>query len=165
MPIKYKSKQFKIFPSEKSRAFHIKRNQIYTQDRFEKYNDWFYFIHLDPATRWIHAIGMIIGSFLYLISAYQVWIFGISFSVFILILTAMFFFFFLPLISHYIYDGGEAKSTPDKFISTFIPVVHINLMTLTGTFDSWLARFIEKYPFTVEAWDLVEVRDSEPLSL
>jgi hypothetical protein len=145
-----------IIPTSESRAFHRQRNTVYTPDKFETYNDWFYFIHLDPRARAVHAFGMVVGTFLYLISAYKFFIFGISLNLIITILTAAFFFFYLPLLSHYLYDGGGAKSTADKFIPTFLPVIHINLMTLTGKFDPWLREFIKKYPFTVEAWKLEE---------
>ncbi len=77
-------------------------------------------------------------------------------EVVIIFFSGMFFFYFLPLISHFIYDGGTAKSTPDKFHSTLIPVIHINLLTLTGRYDNWLRNYIQKYPFTVEAWELEE---------
>lgn len=134
----------------------MKRNEQFTPDKFQTYNDWFYFIHVDPFLRWVHAIGMMIGCILYYFSAYQLWLTGFGLSVVVKFLIGVFFFYFLPLISHYIYDGGSAKSTPDKFHSTLIPVIHINLLTLTGTYDKWLRKFIVKYPFTVEAWQLEE---------
>lgn len=143
-------------PNKESRKFHQERNDRYTPDKFEHYNDWFYFIHVDPFTRWIHAIGMVIGFIFYFISGYELWIFGLNAGVVIKFLVGVFFFYFLPLISHYIYDGGSAKSTPDKFHSTLIPVIHINLLTLTGQYDKWLRKFMIKYPFTREAWQLEE---------
>lgn len=149
-------KSARLIPTAETRAFHRKRNATYTVDRFETYNDWFYFIHVDPYTRWVHAIGMMIGSSLYILSAYHAWIFGFTMSLIVQIFSGMFFFFFLPLLSHYFYDGGDAKSESKTLHSTFIPVIHINLMTLTGTYDRWLRKFIEKYPFTVEAWELEE---------
>lgn len=156
----YVSQWSKLIPTESSRNFHRKRNLKYTPDKFETYNDWFYFIHIDPFTRWVHAFGMITGSFIYLLSIYRFFILGLSFGLILQIFTGMFFFFFLPLLSHYFYDGGQAKSTPDKFHSTLLPVIHINLMTITGTYDSWLNEFVKKYPFTVEAWELIEKSSS-----
>lgn len=153
-----------LFPTRESRERHLKRNALYPVEKFATYNDWFHFIHLDPYTRRVHAFGMISGSFLYVFAAYHALIFGLSLKVLALILAGAFFFFFLPLLSHYFYEGGTAKSAPDKFHSTFIPVIHINLMTLTGTYDRWLRNFIVKYPFTVDAWDLEE-RPSIPRRL
>jgi hypothetical protein len=149
-------KSARLIPTDETRKFHLARNAKYTMDKFNSYNDWFYFIHMDPFLRWIHAIGMVIGLILYFFSAYQSWILGFSLNVVFTFFSGMFFFYFLPLMSHYIYDGGTAKSTPDKFLSTLIPVIHINLLTLTGRYDKWLRNFILKYPFTYEAWDLEE---------
>lgn len=156
MNTQLKSRFSRLIPSRESRAFHVSRNAVYTPDKFETYNDWFYFIHVDHYLRWIHAVSMVIGFFLYFIAAYKLWIFGFKLDTFATFFVGMFFFYFLPLISHYIYDGGSAKSTPDKFHSTLIPVIHINVMTLFGTYDSWLRKFIVKYPFTTEAWQLEE---------
>ncbi len=151
-----RSKHSRLFPSRESRAFHIARNAKFTPDKFENYNDWFYFIHVDHYLRWTHAISMMVGFFLYFISAYKLWIFGLKLDTVLTFFFGMFFFYFLPLISHYIYDAGTAKSTPDKFHSTLIPVIHINVMTLTGSYDRWLRKFVEKYPFAHEAWALEE---------
>lgn len=149
-------KSARLIPSPETKQFHRERNDKYTPDKFEKYNDWFYFIHVDPFLRWIHAIGMMIGLIMYFYSGFELWIFGMTVGVVVKFFTGVFFFYFLPLISHYIYDGGTAKSTPDRFHSTLIPVIHINLLTLTGQYDKWLRKFIVKYPFTVEAWQLEE---------
>lgn len=146
----------RLIPSRESLRFHRERNATYTFDKFETYNDWFYFIHIDPFLRWIHAVGMMIGIFFYSISLLGFWVYGWSTAPILHFFAGAFFFYFLPVISHYIYDGGTAKSTPDKYHSTFLPVVHINLMTLTGTYDRWLRKFVEKYPFTREAWELEE---------
>jgi hypothetical protein len=149
-------KSARLIPTVESRRFHQLRNDNFTPDKFQEYNDWFYFIHVDPCLRWIHAIGMMIGLILYFYSGFEFWIFGFTPGVVIKFLSGAFFFYFLPLISHHIYDGGSAKSTPDKFHSTLIPVIHINLLTLSGQYDKWLRKFILKYPFTVEAWQLEE---------
>ena len=146
----------RLFPNKSSRVFHNKRNAKYGPEKFQNYNDWFYFIHLDPVIRWWHGIGMMIGIIFYIFAGLDAWIFGFGLSTIIKILAGVFFFYFVPLISHYIYDGSTAKSSPGKFHSTLIPVIHINLLTLTGQYDRWLRKFIEKYPFTVEAWDLEE---------
>jgi len=149
-------KNSSFIPRQKNREFHKNRNINYTADKFNSYIDWFYFIHIDPYARRIHAFGMVIGTFLYFICAYKIWIFGFSIEIIIQIFLAAFFFFYLPLISHYIYDGGKAKSTPDMFLPTLIPVIHINLLTISGRYDKWLRKFILKYPFTIEAWGLEE---------
>ena len=145
-----------ILPRKSFRQFHIDRNLQYGPQKFETYNDWFYFIHVDPVIRWWHALGMVIGMGFYLAAASEALSNGITWTAGGLTGAGMFFFYFLPLISHYVYDGGSAKSTPDRFHSTLYPVIHINLLTLTGRYDRWLRTFIGKYPFTREAWDLRE---------
>lgn len=149
-------KSSRLLPSKDTRAFHLDRNGKYGPEKFQSYNDWFYFIHIDPILRWWHAGGMVIGSLFYIFAALDFWVFGLTLAMTIKIFVGVFFFYCLPLISHYIYDGGTAKSSPDKFHSTLIPVIHINLLTLTGRYDQWLRKFIEKYPFTTEAWQLEE---------
>ncbi len=144
-------------PTHESRAFHAARNLRYTPDKFKTYNDWFYFIHIDPYTRVLHAAGMVSGVSFYLFSLYKFFSVGVHNGAFATLGAGAFFFYVFPLLSHYLYDGGGAKSTPGKFIPTLIPVIHINLMTLTGRYDPWLRGFVKKYPFTVEAWALEEV--------
>lgn len=152
----YISKQSRLVPTKSSKDFHRERNARYSPDKFQTYNDWFYFIHVDPYVRWIHAFGMIVGIFLYIISLYEFLIFGFGFAPVLKFFLGMFFFYFLPLISHHLYDGGEIKTPASKLIPTLIPVIHINFLTITGRYDQWLRKFIKKYPFTVEAWQLEE---------
>ncbi|MBA2403984.1 MAG: hypothetical protein H0V66_04365 [Bdellovibrionales bacterium] len=153
-------KYSRLFPSQSTRQFHLERNNNYGPDKFHTYNDWFYFIHVDPVIRWWHAAGMVIGTLFYIFAALDAWVFGFTFFMVFKFFLGMFFFYFLPLISHFYYEGGSAKSSPDKFHSTLIPVIHINLMTLTGRYDKWLRTYIEKYPFTQEAWELEEKKFS-----
>jgi hypothetical protein len=136
--------------------FHEKRNAAYQAEKFQSYNDWFYFIHVDPFIRFWHALGMCLGFCFYFKTFYLFMNKGLVLSLLPHFLIGVFFFYFLPLISHYYYDRGSAKSTPDRFHSTLIPVIHINLMTLTGQYDKWLRKFVEKYPFTTDAWQLEE---------
>lgn len=143
-------------PTEANRIKHLERNQKYSHNDFESYNDWFYFIHLDPYTRMWHAFGMLIGTSFYLLSVYEIISHGLTYPFGIYLLLGAFFFYFLPLISHYAYEGGGAKADPDHLHSTFIPVIHINFLTLTGRYDEWLRGFIKKYPFVHEAWELEE---------
>lgn len=152
-----KPRSSRLIPTAESRKFHRERNDKFTPDKFEQYNDWFYFIHVDPFLRWVHAIGMMIGLLMYFYSGFEFWIFGITVGVVIKFLSGAFFFYFLPLLGHYFYEGDALKSPPDKLLSTFIPVIHINVLTLTGQYDKWLRKFIKKYPFVVEAWQLEEM--------
>jgi hypothetical protein len=150
-------KHSRPIPDKETRAFQIARNLRYTPENFDNYTDWFYFIHIDPYTRALHAAGMVIGVSSYILSLFLFMSFGFYLDVLTALFAGAFFFYVFPLLSHYLYDGGGAKSTPDKFLPTLLPVIQINLMTLTGRFDPWLREFVKKYPFTVEAWALEEV--------
>jgi hypothetical protein len=150
------SKYSKPLPTKQTKDFHLNRNQKYRPEDFKNYNDWFYFVHIDPYVRIVHALGMFLGLFFFTITFYKVCIFGISLSSIILFFIGTFFFYFLPLLSHHFYDGATAISSPGEFHSTIITVIHINLLTVTGTYDRWLRKFIQKYPFTKEAWELEE---------
>ena len=119
---------------------------------FKTYNDWFYFIHIDPAQRIVHAFGMFAGSYFF-IMLFLEW----SFKSIVYYLLGVFFFYVLGIISHLIYDKGTAKSDPKYFIPTFIPVIKFNILTSLGIYDNSLRRFCDKYPFTVKAYDLVEI--------
>ncbi len=145
-----------ILPSAKVKLIHEERNAAYTADKFQNYNDWFYFIHIDPVLRWWHSFGCIIGSFFFVRLGFSLYYGGLSWEAGRYYLLGVFFFYVLPLISHLVYDGGSAKSTPDKFHSTLLPVIHINYLTVTGQYDKWLRKFKDKYPFTDEAWKLEE---------
>lgn len=149
-------KSSRFLPNKSTRLFHLERNLQYGPEKFQTYTDWFYFIHVDPVIRWWHALGMVLGMIFYVFAGLDAWVFGLSWFMGLKILIGACFFYFLPLLSHFIYDGGSTTSTPDKFHSTLFPVIHINLMTLTGQYDPWLRTFIEKYPFTFAAWDLTE---------
>jgi hypothetical protein len=149
-----------LLPNKESRLFHSERSRHYGIDQFQTYNDWFYFIHIDPVLRWWHAIGMVIGTTYFVKMGLDYKAFGIGKIMGIHYLLGVFFFYVLPLMSHYFYDGGHSKSTVKQFHSTLIPVIHINFLTLTGLYDSWLRNFIKKYPFTIKAWELKEVEHS-----
>jgi hypothetical protein len=73
-------------------------------------------------------------------------------------LLGVFFFYVLGIISHLIYDKGTAKSDPKYFIPTLIPVIKLNLFTVIGMYDGSLRDFCKKYPFTIKAYELVEIK-------
>jgi len=71
-------------------------------------------------------------------------------------LLGVFFFYGLGVISHYIYDGGAAKSDPNFFWTTTKVVIEVNLYTILGIYDRRLRAFVNKYPFTQKAFELEE---------
>jgi hypothetical protein len=81
----------RLVPNKKSRTFHLERNNKYFHDQFESYNDWFYFIHIDPVIRWWHASGMVAGLGFYALAAFQAMTIGLSWTVFIEAIIGVFF--------------------------------------------------------------------------
>jgi hypothetical protein len=78
-------------------------------------------------------------------------------------LLGVFFFYVLGIISHLIYDKGTARSEPKYFIKTLPAVISINFLTSIGLYDSSLRKFCEKYPFTHEAFELIELKPKDLL--
>ena len=139
--------------ASRDRAFRvIQRNP---PERFERYADWFYFLHLDPVLRWIHLVGMVLGTYLfyrgYAACAAGAWISGC--------LTAMVGvipFYYFGVLSHWIYDKAAAASDPAYWHVTFFTVVYINVATASGMYGTTLRRFVDRYPWVAREWDLVE---------
>jgi hypothetical protein len=155
------SKKSKIWPTQDTKDFHLVRNKKFQPSKFQTYNDWFYFIHIDQYVRLGHAFGMFLGLFFFTITIYKLVIFGLSINLISPLAVGTFFFYFFPLLTHIFYEGncfegGTAIAPPSKFLTTLIPVIHINLMTVSGTYDGWLRNFIKKYPFIKDAWELEE---------
>lgn len=145
-------KHTRVFPTEKSRTHAANINYQFGPSDFDSYNDWFYFIHIDPIQRIIHAIGMVIGSIMYLIMLYEWSLWSIIYY-----FIGTFFFYILGVISHIIYDKGTARSEGKYIITTFWPVIRINLLTITKKYDHDLREFVKKYPFVKDAHELIEL--------
>ncbi len=153
-------KESSFFPSKRLREINSLIPIKYGPDFFETYNDWFYFIHIDPVQRLIHSIGMLIGYAMFLALSIDL-INGFQIYHLLGFLIATFFYYGFGLFSHLIFDGGKAMSTPGHFIET-LPVVHsFNFLTLIGKYDNSLRTFVKKYPFVVEAYDLIEIEEFE----
>lgn len=125
-------------------------------ERFRRYADWFYFLHVDPIQRFLHLVGMLLGTYLYYRSALallaQCWTLGAA-----LLAVGAFCFYGFGVISHQIYDRGAAKSDPRYWHVTLFTVLYINFATLFGLYQWTLRRFVRDYPFVVDEWDLVEM--------
>lgn len=145
-------KNSRFFPSKEQRNLSSQRIKEYPPEKFETYNDWFFFIHIDPVQRFIHAFGMYVGSFFFIMIFIE-W----SKLSFLYYLLGVFFFYGLGVISHAIFDKGTAKSEPKYFITTLKDVIYFNLATTFGFYDKALRRFIKKYPFVIDAYQLEEI--------
>ena len=147
-------------PSEDIRAQGLTRNQAYKLEDFENLEDWFFYTHIDPAQRIIHAIGMILGIIFFIQCVFalfnQQWL-----GLFAFYLIGVFFYYVSGIISHQFYDAGTGRSHPKYLLPTFLPVIKINTATLNGSYDRRLREFVAKYPFVHEAYDLIEVPYSQ----
>lgn len=146
----------RLIPTRKTRELANKATLSRGPQDFENYGDWFFYGHIDPVQRYIHLFGMLSGTVLYLYSIFtlvnQQWI-----ALGIQIIVATFLFYGTGVLSHIIYDKGASKSDPNFWSVTFKVVVYINLITLVGRFDEVFREYVDKYPFTREDYDLVEV--------
>ena len=146
-------KNSRFFPTTEQRKQSAARVQNYPPEKFETYNDWFFYIHIDPVQRMIHTFGMYVGLFFFTMIFID-W----SYQSIYYYLLGVFFLYGLGVISHLIYDQGQAKSAPRYFLSTLIVVIEFNLATTFGYYDKKLRKFIEKYPFVKEAYELEEIK-------
>jgi hypothetical protein len=127
--------------------------------KFQDFRDWFFTIHIDPVQRWIHTIGMFIGSYFFIIMWFQ-W----NLLTLVYYLLGVFFFYGLGIISHRLYDGGVEKSYLRFFHKTLFYVLEINFLTLFGLYDKRLRNFLQKYPDLKNQLQLVEVSPSNFIS-
>ena len=148
-------KNSRFFPTDEQRQQSAARVLDYPPEKFESYNDWFFYIHIDPVQRMIHAFGMYVGLFFFV----MIFIEWSYLSIFYYLL-GVFFFYGLGVISHLIYDLGKAKSAPRYFLSTLVVVIQFNLATTFGYYDKRLRKFIKKYPFVINAYELQEIKRS-----
>lgn len=156
-------REARFFPSKEMRIKAGRRVEHYSLDHFENLQDWFYFIHIDPAQRYVHAVGMLIGIVIYL--AQLLYLSELSLlSHLIFFSVGTFFFYGLGIVSHVIYDYGTAKSEPKNFLPTYPVVIKFNLLTLIGRYDQDLRRFVARYPFAIEAFDLIEIPKTQLLT-
>ena len=141
-----------FFPNNLAREKARQRVLNYPPESFESYNDWFFFIHIDPVQRFIHAFGMYVGLYFFFMIVID-W----GPRSFYYYLVGVFFFYGLGVVSHAIFDKGTAKSHPKFFLSTLPIVIKFNLLTTFGQYDNELRKFIKKYPFVADAYELEEV--------
>jgi hypothetical protein len=150
-------------PSQKMREKGLERNQKYKREDFHNLEDWFFYTHIDPVQRIIHAIGMFVGLFFFALCFYSLAKLNVAMTL-SFYGAGVFFYYVSGIISHQFYDAGTGRSHPKFLLPTFIPVIKINLATTCRTYDSELRAFVKKYPFVKEAYELVEVPYSERFS-
>ncbi|CBW25835.1 putative membrane protein [Halobacteriovorax marinus SJ] len=146
----------RVIPSKQTRKLANQATLGRSLEDFDNYGDWFFYGHVDPVQRYLHLFGMLTGTLLYLHSIItlinQQWLILV-----IELILATFLFYGTGVLSHIIYDKGASKSDPKFWSVTFKVVVYINLLTLVGRFDKVFREYVEKYPFTREDYQLIEV--------
>lgn len=142
-------KNSKWIADDELRKFNSKRVLDYPVEKFETFEDWFYFVHIDPYQRFWHTLGMFVGTFFFFMLFYS-W----SALSFVYYPLGVFFFYVLGIISHLYYDGGNGKSDWRFFHRSTSVVIKVNTLTFFGLYPLSLAKFIKKYPFVLEAYDL-----------
>lgn len=145
----------RLVPTKATREHAFQVIRRHPPEDFERYADWFYFLHVDPVQRWIHLVGMILGTYLFYLAYLSclggAWAWGLLLGV---VGTGPFYGF--GVLSHLVYDRGAAKSDPAYWHVTFFTVVYINLATASLQYSRTLRRFVERYPWVAREWDLVE---------
>lgn len=147
--IRYKPKHTKWVMDPTTKSKNLKRVLEFGPERFESYQDYFFFVHIDPIQRFWHSMGMVVGLFFFTLLFYSWNIWSILFY-----FLGVFFFYGIGVISHAYYDGHTGKSEIKYFHITTPTVIKINLLTLTGLYQRNLNKFVQKYPFTVDAFEL-----------
>ncbi len=148
----YKPKNSKLFINEEERQLNARRLSQYSEESFDCHKDFFYFTHIDPFQRFWHCLGMFVGLFFFSLLFYSWSVWSILFY-----FLGVFFFYGTGLLSHKYYDDNKGRSIAKYFFQTTPQVIRINLLTLFGGYQKSLQEFIDKYPFTVEAYDLEEI--------
>jgi hypothetical protein len=148
------------WPSADARARARQRFADVTPERFEAFEDYFFFLHIHPMNRWVHTVGMLIGTAIFGWSLVLL-IAGSWWCVAAFVLGHVFFTGF-GIFGHWLYDGAAyVRTEAVSFLRAFPWVIRINVDTLTGRFTHRLAPFVERYPFVRDAWDLVDVREHD----
>ena len=155
-------KSSRLIPSQLQRELGLSRNSRYTIEDFESLEDWFFFTHIDPTQRIIHAIGMALGLLFFALVFYYI-LTPNYLMAFITYLFGVFFYYVSGIISHQLYDLGTGRSHPKYLLPTFIPVIKINLATTFKYYDRDLRGFVTKYPFVIEAYELIEIPKDKTL--
>lgn len=145
----YRPRNSKWIMDGVTRKRNLSRVEKYGPEQFDTYGDYFFFVHIDPIQRFWHAIGMIIGTYFFFMLFYSWNIWSILYY-----FLGVFFFYGFGVISHAYYDGHSGRSEIKYFHVTTPVVIKINLLTLTGLYQKYLNKFIEKYPFTVDAFEM-----------
>lgn len=153
----------RLVPTRATRDRCYRRIVDHPPERFDSYHDWFYFLHVDPVQRWIHLVGMLLGTWVFYRAALAALGGSYAWAVALWVIGCGPFYGF-GVLSHWIYDRGAAESDPAYWHITLFSVIYINLATMTGQYGRTLRAFVGRYPWVAEVWELRETTAAELLA-
>lgn len=116
----------------------------YTESDFANDWDYFFYLHLNDQTRYLHLAGTLIGLVLlpwatYRFFAYWEILPGLVYT---------FFYYGVGFLSHYVCDG-QVSGSWKQFLTSYRHAVRLNLITLRRTYAEEENRFRALYPETL----------------
>ena len=142
-----------------SRAFRQKHIKTYQVADFDSFDDYFFYIHLNPAVRWAHAWGSALGAILLFWGLY-VLILDRSWLP-LLVATAL--YYGIGFLSHFLFDGvffetgkydpDAAASPRQAFFQSYRSLILLILNTFSGKALALEQAFIARYPHTLWIFD------------
>ena len=114
-------------------------------EKFESYEDFFYYLHLNNDVRYMHLIGMFGGLLFLPLAIYlmKVWAFVLYFLL----------FYGFGFLSLWIFDGIVSRTAKEAPWKSFVYATKINLICLRPSYVKRLdAEFFLKYPFVDEVF-------------
>lgn len=119
-------------------------------EQFASYRDYFAALHLNPVVRWIHAIGMFIGT--------AIFAFGVASRSVWLVLASGSAYYFVPLFSHLVFDGCSPRNEAPDPITGHLQAIWMNVRTLVGSVRREEAALVRRYPFLASIYQDVQIR-------
>ncbi|HEY9842059.1 MAG: hypothetical protein ACAI44_24135 [Candidatus Sericytochromatia bacterium] len=142
-----------------TRAFRQKHIKSYRVSDFESFDDYFFYIHLNPAVRWAHAWGSALGAILLLWGSYLL----IADHSFLTLIVATGLYYGVGFLSHYAFDGvffetgkydPDASDTPKQaFMQSYRSLIMLIVHTFTGKAIALEKTFVARYPHTLWIFD------------
>lgn len=130
-------------------AFRRKYINIYSGADFKNFDDYFFYLHLNPHVLWAHVWGSCTGVLMFpwaiycLIHDRQIWPF----------LLASVIFYAVGLFSHFTGDG-VISATGKSFFKSYRCVILLIVNTLNGRVRQLEKEFMETYPHVLWVYDL-----------
>ncbi|PKL75932.1 MAG: hypothetical protein CVV27_12855 [Candidatus Melainabacteria bacterium HGW-Melainabacteria-1] len=150
-----------------SRSFRQKHIKTYQIADFDSFDDYFLYIHLNPAVRWAHAWGAVLGVILliwglYMLLAERSWI---------ALIVGVGLYYGVGFVSHYVFDGvffetgkyqqGSAASPQQTYLQSYRSLIQLILATLSGKDQALEKAFWARYPHTRWIFDATSTESEQ----